>query len=343
MDAGYLETKFSSQEGVSFSSIGDEGCVVRMGLENGSSASLMLPSGLITSFKAPMWHGGNLELLHTSVSASDNGDGVSVRGGISLDFICDDDAGLSWSPNAWSLNQFTGTPRDSIQVELICNNTSEEGIEVEVKHIITLGEEYLTSEILVSNSSDSSALRLMGSIMSHLALSTPEATYAIGLQRSEFVIRPPVMSTFSIIPPDFAKRNGSEDTNNYSGLRKLFPNWIGKNQIGDVKSLMKDPKVELDDSVQEEEDDYKPLAMTISRIYTNTPRNFTILDRGRRNSVMLERVGFKEVYVLSPGSEHESYSKYSYVCIGNSALLEPIILKAGSEWRGGLSLWNPNS
>ncbi|XP_073142135.1 protein NDH-DEPENDENT CYCLIC ELECTRON FLOW 5 [Henckelia pumila] len=346
-DVGYLETKFGSQEGISFSSIGDdEGCVVKMGLVNGSSASLMLPSGLITSFKAAMWHGGSLELLHTSVSASDDGgddDGVSVRGGLSLDFSCEDDAGVSWTPNAWNLSQVRGTPRDSIQVELVSKNTSGEGSEVEVKLLITLGEEFLTSEILVSNSSNSSSLRLKGSIMSHLALSTPEATYAIGLQRSDFVIRPPVLSGFSLIPPDFIKRDGSKDTSNYSGLRRLFPNWVAKNQAGDVESLMKNSQDELDDSVQEEEDDYKHLAMKISRIYTNAPRNFTIIDRGRRNSVMLEREGFKEVYVFSPGSGHELYSKYSYVCVGNSALLEPIILEAGSEWRGGLSLLNPNS
>lgn len=344
-EVGYFETKFGSQEGVSFSSIGDEGCVMKMGLENGSSTSLMLPSGLITSFKAAMWHGSSLELLQTSVSASDNGDGdgVSVRGGLSLDLRCEDDAGVSWSPNAWKLNQVRGTPRDSIQVELVSNNTSEEGSEVEVKHIITLGEEFLTSEIIVSNSSNSSSLRLMGSIISHLALSTPEATYAIGLQRSDFVIRPPLMSGFSLIPPEFIKRDGSKDTSNYSGLQKLFPNWVAKNQDGDVESLTKNSQDELDDSVQEEEDDNKHLATKISRIYTNTPRNFTIIDRGRRNSVIFERYGFKEVYILSPGSAHESYSKYSYVCIGNSALLEPIILKAGSEWRGGLSLWNPNS
>ncbi|CAK9155754.1 unnamed protein product [Ilex paraguariensis] len=62
----YLQSQFSGH-GVTFSAIGDS-CVVRMGLENGSVATLMLPSGLITSYKAPMWHGSTLELLHTSVS-----------------------------------------------------------------------------------------------------------------------------------------------------------------------------------------------------------------------------------------------------------------------------------
>lgn len=57
----------------------------------------------------------------------------------------------------------------------------------------------------------------------------------------------------------------------------------------------------------------------------------------------VRRNGFKEVYMMSPGSQHECYSKYSYICIGHAALHEPVILNARSEWRGGLELWNPNS
>ncbi|KAF4346466.1 hypothetical protein F8388_023324 [Cannabis sativa] len=38
-----------------------------MALENGSTSIVMLPSGLITSYKAAMWHGGTDEMLHSSV------------------------------------------------------------------------------------------------------------------------------------------------------------------------------------------------------------------------------------------------------------------------------------
>lgn len=122
IDYDYLEGKYK-RCGVRFTSIGHAGCVLRMELENGSAAKLMLPSGLITSVKAQMWHGGTTELLHTSVEQNGNGVGVAViRGGLSLalscDIINDDDAaaGIAWSPHAWSLHKVTGIPQESIQV-----------------------------------------------------------------------------------------------------------------------------------------------------------------------------------------------------------------------------------
>ncbi|KAI3471486.1 hypothetical protein Pfo_028136 [Paulownia fortunei] len=301
IDVDYLESEFRAR-GVTFSGIGDS-CVVRMALENGTAANLMLPSGLITSFKAQMENGGAV-----------------IQGGLSLALGCENDAGVSWSPNAWVLHQVNGTPQHSIQVELI--SRSEEG-SAEVKHIITLGRDLLTSEIQVSNSSTSS-LHLMGSAICHLAVSTPDATYAVGLEGSDFFIRPPFAANFN--PRKFWAFN------------KLLSIWDARNW--NVESSVKDIKEELEG---EEEDNYKHLTEKLSRIYTSAPRSLTIIDRGRRNSVTVKRNGFKELYMFSPGSEHEWYNKYSYICIGHAALLEPIILNAQSEWRGGLQLWNPNS
>lgn len=113
INVDYLETEFNGH-GVSFASIGD-GCVVKMKLENGSLASIMLPSGLITSYKAPMWHEGLLELLHTVVSEAEDGGGV-VQGGVSLAFKCESDEGVSWSPSNWTLYGVKGSPEEFIQV-----------------------------------------------------------------------------------------------------------------------------------------------------------------------------------------------------------------------------------
>ncbi|KAF9609957.1 hypothetical protein IFM89_019513 [Coptis chinensis] len=66
--------------GVSFTEIGDS-CVVSMRLDNGSVASLMLTSGLITAYKAHMWHGSTLEVLHTIVSEGEGGAAV-IQGGM---------------------------------------------------------------------------------------------------------------------------------------------------------------------------------------------------------------------------------------------------------------------
>lgn len=109
---GYSENELKEQ-GVTFTDIGND-CVVKMALENGNAAKLMLPSGLITSFRAQMWHGGTVELLHTSVSREENP--TVIQGGLSLALALENDAGVSWSPNGWDLYQIKGDPQESIQV-----------------------------------------------------------------------------------------------------------------------------------------------------------------------------------------------------------------------------------
>lgn len=107
----YLESEFGGR-GVSFGALGD-GCVVNMSLVNGSAAIVMLPEGLITSYKAAMWHRGTDELIHTLVSEDD----ADVRGGVSLqlDFRVGD--AVSWSPSNWVVHKITGSSRTSIQVQ----------------------------------------------------------------------------------------------------------------------------------------------------------------------------------------------------------------------------------
>ncbi|KAL2531216.1 NDH-dependent cyclic electron flow 5 [Abeliophyllum distichum] len=238
-------------------------------------------------------------------------------------------------PNIWALHQVKGTPQESIQVELISRNSE---CNVEVRHVINLQQDVLISEILVSNAS-TSALRLMGSFISHLTVSTPEATYAVGLEGSDFYTRPPVLANFSIIPPDFGKRKDqvSHKLWGHIALNKLF---LKQNTDDDLKSMTRN--IEEEEWKGEEKDNYKHLTDKMSRIYTSAPRNFTVIDRGRRNSVVVRRDGFNELYMFSPGSRHKWYGKYSYICLGQAALLQPISLNSQSEWRGGQHLHNPN-
>lgn len=155
-----------------------------------------------------------------------------------------------------------------MQVELISSNRESM---VEVKHIVTLREDILSSQFVVTNSKTSS-VRLMGSVVNHLAVSTPEATYALGLERSNFFTRPPVLSNFSIIPPppDFSKRKNSGS----GSLWELLSGWDSRNQKFD------DEKREIQEELEGEEDDNnKQLTEEMSRIYTSAPRNFTVIDR----------------------------------------------------------------
>lgn len=173
-----------------------------------------------------------------------------------------------------NLIQLTLTKVDvpNVQVELI--SRSGEG-NAEVKHIINLQRDLLTSEILVSNSSTSS-LHLLGSAICHLAVSTPDATYALGLEGSDYFIRPPFAANFSIIPPDFKRTD--RDPRKFWAFNKLFSKWNARNWNveDDVESLVRDIKEELEG---EEEDNYKHLTEKLSRIYTSAPRSLTIIDR----------------------------------------------------------------
>ncbi|GMI79248.1 NDH-dependent cyclic electron flow 5 [Hibiscus trionum] len=203
INVDYLEGEFSGH-GVTFEGIGDN-CVAKMGLDNGSRATLMLPSGLITSYKVPMWHGGTVELLHTSVSEGDEGEAV-IQGGVSLALNCEDDNEVSWSPSTWSLRDVRGNSKGSIKVELVSRDSENM---VETRYIVTLKEDVLTSEISVTNTK-STPLHWTGSIISHLTVSSPEATYALGLEGSNFLSVPPFSSNFGIIPPDLDEENDSD-------------------------------------------------------------------------------------------------------------------------------------
>ncbi|WCJ43661.1 NDH-dependent cyclic electron flow 5 [Euphorbia peplus] len=324
--------------GVTFQDVGNKS-IAKMVMENGSKATFMLPNGLITSYKPRMWHGGTMELLQTSVSAGVDGSPV-IQGGVSLAFRFGNDDEIPWSPTSWSVHSITGTPQESIKVELISKHPEDR---VEVRHIITLHEDTLSSEFIVRNS-EFSSIQLMGSIISHLTVSTPEATYAYGLEGSNIFEMPMFLSEFSIIPPDSESgrsRHVPHRLTDDVGLRAFFPGWDPRNEKNIETS--KDRQIESGEEIDNEEtDNYKDLTDLMSTIYTCAPRDFTIIDRGRRNSISVLRNGFDELYIFSPGSSHEMYGMYSYVCVGQSALLQPIILSPGDVWTGEQHLHNPN-
>lgn len=116
INVDYLEGEFSGH-GVTFEIVNGS-CVAKMVLENGSAVSLMFPSGLITSYKAPMWHGGIMELLHTIVCEGKDDDAL-IQGGVSLAFSCGGSENeVPWSPCNWSLLDIRGNSQDSVQVKV---------------------------------------------------------------------------------------------------------------------------------------------------------------------------------------------------------------------------------
>lgn len=155
-----------------------------------------------------------------------------------------------------------------MQVELINKGPDSK---IGLKYIVTLEKDGLGSELEISNS-NSSPLQMTGSILIHLTVSTPEATYAIGLERSNYYIRPPFESEFILSPPSKDKGLGQTWK---SSVKQLFPGWGTNNQNNEVERSQSDSE----DTIGEETDSYKQLKERISLVYTDAPRSFTLIDR----------------------------------------------------------------
>lgn len=160
------------------------------------------------------------------------------------------------------------------QVELI---SSDKVDNVEINYIVTLEEAALSLELTVSNFR-SSPLQLEGSVLSHLTTSTPEATYAVGLEGSDFINISPIPSNFLIIPPDTSQENNFSRGGLWrSPMSFLFGSGAVHEKVTDVADRSFADSGE--ETQGEENENYKKLTDQMSRIYTSAPTNFTVIDR----------------------------------------------------------------
>lgn len=172
-----------------------------------------------------------MELLHTWVEQEEEEE-VVIRGGVSSAFSSSDDT------EEWSLHGITGDSENCVQVEL--RRSDKKIKDIEMKQIITLRGDTLSIELCVTNKGVSPISIKGCSLVSYLTVSTPEATYAVGLEGSDFVETTPFLPRFGLVQ--------GEEEDKY---------WLSG----------------------EEESNYKQLSEEMSRIYTLAPSSFTIIDR----------------------------------------------------------------
>lgn len=160
---------------------------------------------------------------------------------------------------------------------------------VELKYRVNLREDTLGSELEVTNLR-SVPIQMTGNMLNHLTVSTPDATYAVGLERSNYCSKPPFESEFFLSPPDFSIE-GFGKIWNFLAQKQLFPSWGTKNQnLNEVENSQLEGEGEAD---IEEMDNYKHLGEQMSLVYTNAPRAFTVIDR-----VSIHPLYLKYVYLL---------------------------------------------
>ncbi|KAJ1704180.1 hypothetical protein LUZ63_003959 [Rhynchospora breviuscula] len=317
LNLDYLKREFAGP-GVVFEPIpAGHGCSVRLTMDNGSIANVTMPGGMITSYQPQMWHGANMEVLQTMVSRSDDGI-TKLQGGVSVNFQCSSDDTDVWALRGWVLRGVKGKPDKSIQIEFFSSSPLDGS---EARYAVTLCPNLISTELSITNNS-SSPLHITGCILNHLKASTPDATYLFGMQRASYYTCGPVMSELGIVPPATSKMGTAWAQKGLDGL-------FGKRKD--------------EDRGEEREDRSESVHLTDEtyRFYQNPPREFTVVDRGRRNSIMIGKNGFDKLYVMSPGSNHDWYGRYAYVCVG-PAVTQPVTLNPGDVWNGSQYLYNPN-
>ncbi|CAM6090338.1 unnamed protein product [Calypogeia fissa] len=290
-------------------------------LENGCKASVALGKAQITSYKAHMWHGGEEEMLHSVRTSSD-----SLRGGINLGFFYAQDPGrciLPESTECWRVEDVRCEPSNYAQITLSTSSNAEGSLKdtnqgcVQFRYVVTLTDKSLSSAVVVTNAG-SRPVEFKGSIVSHLAVGMLEGTFAVGLNGCSYLSSVPTQS---------------QQLEKVSEARDFFPPmWGAETNTREFK--------ERGRWIVENED-YSQLHGGESRLYPSAPSSWTLLDRGLRRSLIIQRLGFPEFWLSNPGPDSELRDWDNFICLGPTQNTESVVLPGGEKWRAAQILNNP--
>jgi len=163
--------------------------------------------------------------------------------------------------------------RVSLQIELA---SAAPGNAAAARCVVTLHPEALATELAVMNGA-SSPMALTCAVPSHLRVSTPDATYALGLLGSDYRSVEPALSEFSIIPPDYgaAQQSAAGTTARHRWANRGLDMILSGGQ----------DRGAADEPDGEEDDDYKHMTDAMCRVYSNAPKEFTIIDRVKNKNL----------------------------------------------------------
>ncbi|KAL2620395.1 hypothetical protein R1flu_000600 [Riccia fluitans] len=309
-----------------------------MKVKNRSSVRILIPGVHITSYKANMWHGGEEEMLHTvrTQSGSLTSISSSFRGGIELKFNQLKDPLTSILPSAsspWRVESVDCQPSEYAQMTMT-NVSHPEGVVeqnarglLQFKYVVTLCDDSLSAALVISNTGPV-AVDFTGSILSHLAVGSAEGAFAVGLKGYRYR---------SLVKQ---KQKLFEPTNFFSQL------WSKKESETTVEEMVRessgrDARQELEGGTWiVESEDYSQLHGGMDRLYTSPPDSFSVMDRGRRRSLVFERHGFPEFCLSNPGPDSKMQDWNSFVCVGPTQSCQSVRLYDGREWRGAVTLLN---
>ncbi|KAG6546432.1 hypothetical protein Mapa_011980 [Marchantia paleacea] len=337
MTAEKLQDKFGRQ-GVRFVDVAGTPAT-ELKLRNGSSARMLISRAQITSYKANMWHGTQEELLHSVRSDSGNSTSTSIRGGIVLSFTQLKDPLSSILPSSsspWRVEAVDCQPSEYAQMTLTNFSYPEVGVglssrgSLQFKYVVTLCDDSLSVALVVSNTGPV-PVEFTGSIISHLGVSSADGAFAVGLKGYRYR---------SLVKQ---KQRGFDPSMIFSQIWKPREEQDGRGTLIQEMSS-RDARQELEDGKWTvESEDYSQLRGGMDRLYTIPPEAFSIMDRGLRRSLVVERHGFSEFCLSNPGPDSQLRDWNKFVCVGPTQCCQSVRLYENREWRGAVTLLNPGT
>ncbi|BBN14485.1 hypothetical protein MPTK1_6g12140 [Marchantia polymorpha subsp. ruderalis] len=338
LTAEKLQEKFGRQ-GVRFVDVAGTPAT-ELKLRNGSSARMLISGAQITSYKANMWHGAQEELLHSVRSDSGNSTSTSIRGGIVLSFSQLKDPLSSILPSSsspWRVEAVECQPSEYAQMTLTNYSYPEVGVglsprgSLQFKYVVTLFDDSLSVALVVSNTG-SVPVDFTGSIISHLGVSSAGGAFAVGLKGYRY------------------RSLGKQKQSGFDASKILSQIWKpwgapdgNRGTLVEEKSG-RDARQELEDGKWTvESEDYSQLQAGMDRLYTTPPESFSIMDRGKRRSLVVERHGFTEFCLSNPGPDSQLRDWNKFVCVGPTQSCQSVRLYENREWRGAVTLLNPGT
>lgn len=326
-----LDQRFG-RKGIKFLESAGDVPTVELTVRNGSSVKVQIPSGHVTSYKPKVyWKDDGFEEVLYTLPADGNSSSPPAppsRGGIGLVFndLSDPNSkGSLLKTSKWTVNDVDSDSIDAVQVELCSTSGS-----LELTYVVSLYPLCVATAVIVKNNGRK-AVNLAGAILTHFKMKGRGGAGVRGLKTCSYCTLPPLSSNYEILSPSEAIK--AEDPGFFSF------GWEPEKKPGDW-SVQGVPFTVLKHKLSRVY--AAPPADRLKEFYNTTPSKYEVLDQGRELFFRFIRMGFEDIYLSSPGSLSQKYGKDYFICTGPAAMLVPIVINPGEEWRGAQVIEHDN-
>ncbi|KAL5720604.1 hypothetical protein ACHQM5_013258 [Ranunculus cassubicifolius] len=315
-----LDEKFG-RKGLKFTDSG----YVEMTVRNGSTLSLQISNGHVTSYKPKVhWKDdGFEEILYTVPGEAD-----AIKGGIGLVLNTVSESNPKGSPvcsSDWTVTDVDSDSIDALQVELSCTCGT-----LELTYIVSLYSVSMAAAVVVKNNGKK-AVNLTSAILSYLHFKGRGGTAIKGFKGCSYCSHPPLPSRFELLSPAEAMKSESEGWFSSESQNSKPGVWNVEDQLYTVLHN-KLTRVYT-----------TPPSDRLKRFYNTAPSKYETYDQGKGLVFRLIRMGYDDIYISSPGSLSEKFGDEGYfICTGPASMMVPVVVNPGEAWRGALVIEHDN-